>query len=230
MFVAMASLSSYENVYTPTFQSDIQVWLGQVKKNLDPQTQLIPHKVNSETNAVIEGPRGSSIGLSLRLLGEIDPAFGKEQFNLAQTNFITTQFGLPAVREYPKGVDGLGDIDSGPVILGVGFSATIVMIGAMSMYNHATLANQQYKTIHAFGFETKDDQEKKYLFGVLPMADAFIAWGRATDLHYSNTQPNVSSKNWRLTFHIISVLVLLIVWMPVYFKVVRGYVKALKNV
>ena len=126
MFVAMASLSNYENVYTPTFQSDIQVWLGQVKKNLDPQTQLIPHKVNSETNAVIEGPRGSSIGLSLRLLGEIDPAFGKEQFDLVRTHFITTKFGLPAVREYPKGDYSLGDVDSGPVILGVDFMLLLV--------------------------------------------------------------------------------------------------------
>jgi hypothetical protein len=229
MFVAMASVSNYDKLYKPIFQSDIQSWIITVKKKLDPQTHLIPHKVDPETAATIEGARGCSIGLSLRMLGEIDPAFGREQFDLTRTNFITTQFGLPAVREYPKGVFGLGDVDSGPVIFGVGFSATIVMIGTMSMYDHPTLANQQYKTIHAFGFETKNDQEKKYLFGALPVADAFIAWGRATDLHYSSSQPNISSKNWRQTFHIISVFVLLIVWIPVYWGRVRRWLKARRN-
>jgi len=225
MFVTMASLKNYDKLYKPKFQSDIQSWIGSVKKKLDPKTHLIPHKVHPETGAMIEGARGCSIGLSLRMLGEIDSAFGREQFDLARTHFITTQFGLPAVREYPKGTFGLGDIDSGPVILGVGFSGTIVMIGTMSMYDHPTLAHQQYKTIHAFGFETKNDEEKKYLFGALPMADAFIAWGRATDLHYSSSQPNVSFKNWRLQFHLISVLVLLILWMPVWWGRVKGWVK-----
>ena len=229
MCVAMASLSNYEKVYTPTFESDIHTWLVKVKSTLDPVTHLIPHKVFPETAATIEGPRGSSLGLSLRLLGEVDPVFGKEQFALDRAHFITTQFGLPAVREYAKGNDNLGDIDSGPVILGVGFSATIVMIGTMCMYDDATLAHQQYKTIHAFGFETKNDQEKKYLFGALPMADAFIAWGRATDLHYSSTQPNVSSKNWRLPFHLLSMLVLLIVWMPLYWRNMRRILKGLRN-
>ena len=75
MFVAMASLRNYDKLDTSRFQSDIQSWLREVQKKLDPQTQLIPHKVNSETNAVIEGPRGSSVGLSLLMLREIDPAF-----------------------------------------------------------------------------------------------------------------------------------------------------------
>lgn len=230
MFVAMASLSNYDKIFKPVFQSDIQSWLVEVKKKMDPATHLIPHKVNYETAATIEGARGCSIGLSLRLLGEIDPVFGKEQFNLARHNFITTQFGLPAVREYPQGVYGLGDVDSGPVILGVGFSATIVMIGTMSMYDHATLANQQYKTIHAFGFETKNDQSKKYLFGALPMADAFIVWGRATDLHYSSSQPHSSSKKWRETFHLISFAVVLIIWMPLYWSSIKSCLKALRKV
>jgi hypothetical protein len=225
MFVAMASVSNYDKLYNPGFESDIKSWLVQIKKKLDPKTHLIPHKVAPETGSIIEGARGCSIGLSLRLLKEIDPAFGKEQFDLARTHFITTQFGLPAVREYPQGTFGIGDVDSGPVIFGVGFAATIVMIGTMSIYDHPTLANRQYKTIHAFGFETKDSEEKKYLFGALPMADAFIAWGRATDLHYSLNQPYVSSKNWRLTFHLISLAVLLVLWIPVWWGKVRGILK-----
>ena len=115
-------------------------------------------------------------------------------------------------------------MDSGPVILGVGFAATIVIIGIMSMYDHAKSANQQYKTIHAFVFLIEDDQNKKYLFDELPMADAFIAWCRATDLLYSPSQPNSSTNNWRHIFHQIFLLILLILWMPIYFGSARRYV------
>lgn len=229
MFVAMASINNYDALYTPKYKSDIRFWLEKVKKHLDSETKMIPHKTDAETGQTIEGTRGCSIGLSLRMLGEIDPAFGKEQYDLAKANFITTRFGLPAMREYPEGTLGLGDVDSGPVILGVGFSATIVMIGTMSMYNDAVLADQQYKTIHAFGFETGNKDEKKYLFGVLPMADAFIAWGRATELNCNSRQPNVASRHWQLGFHLISMAVLLVIWMPFYFDRIKTYLRAFRK-
>jgi hypothetical protein len=229
MFVAMASICNYNKLYTPKYTSDIDSWLIKVKRKLDPETKMIPHKVHSETGNTIEGARGCSIGLSLRMLAEIDPVFGKQQYNLARTNFITTRFGLPAVREYPKGTDGLGDVDSGPVILGVGFSGTIVMIGTMSIYDNTAGANQQYKTIHAFGFETKYNSEKKYLFGILPMADAFISWGRATDLHYNSSKTNIMLNNWSFRFHCISICILFIIWLPVYFKFLKNYFKPLKQ-
>ena len=45
-------------------------------------------------------------------------------------HFIEYKFGLPAVREYPIGMDSQGDVDSGPVILGIGTSAIAII-----MYN-----------------------------------------------------------------------------------------------
>ncbi len=229
MFVAMASVSNYNKLYNLKLKPEVNVWLAKVKKHLDPETQMIPHKIDAETGAIIEGTRGCSIGLSLRMLAEIDQEFGKQQFNLAKTSFITTRFGLPAMREYPQGIFGLGDVDSGPVILGVGFSATIVMIGTMSMYDEPVLANEQYKTIHAFGFKTSDEDGKKYLFGTLPMADAFIAWGRATDLNCTHSQPNVSSRNWRLTFHLTSLFVLTTLWLLFYRSKVKSYINRVRS-
>ena len=45
--------------------------------------------------------------------------------------FVVSPLGLgPAVREYPRGLDGPGDVDSGPLPLGVSFSATVVTLGA----------------------------------------------------------------------------------------------------
>lgn len=37
---------------------------------------------------------------------------------------VETPLGLSAFREYPRGVDGRGDVDSGPLVLGLSPSAT----------------------------------------------------------------------------------------------------------
>jgi len=212
MFVAMASISNYDKIFKPKYRVEIDNWIQNVKGKLDPITNMIPHKVDSKTGKSIQGARGSSMGLMLRMHGEIHPEFGHEQFELYKTNFISTTFGLPSVREYPKGLDGSGDVDSRPVILGVGFSATIVSIGTLSMYNIQTLANHQYKTVNAFGFDIKTSNQKWYLFRKLPMTDTFIAWGRATDLNCGKGSSLDDSKYWRLKFHLISLLVLLFFW------------------
>ena len=133
MFMAMASLSNYNKLFDSEFNEGISIWLEKVKKRPDPKTKMVPHKVNSATGKSILGARGCSMALILRVLPEIDTAFANEQYKLFKTNFVTKTFGLPSVREYPKGKHGLGDIDSGPVIFGVGFSATIAMIGTFSV-------------------------------------------------------------------------------------------------
>lgn len=217
MFVAMASINNHDKIFKPKYKIEIDAWIQKVKSRLDPVTNMIPHKVDSKTGKSIQGTRGSSMGLMLRMLCEIDPVFGKEQFKLYKTNFISTTFGLPSVREYPIGQDGIGDIDSGPVIFGVGFSSTIVSIGTLSMYSNQRLANYQYKTVNAFGFDIKARNQKWYLLGKLPMADAFIAWGRASDLSCGK-EPIENSQGWTFKFHLVSMFLLLVFWTLFYGK------------
>lgn len=230
MFVAMASISKHDEILSPKYQSLIKNWISEVKYRLDPVTGIIPHKVDYKTGKTIQGARGCSIGLILRMLGEIDPIFAKDQFVLMKDHFISKTFGLPSIREYPKGQHGLGDIDSGPVIFGVGFSATIVMIGTLAMYESQDLADQQYKTIHAFGFDIKTGDQKMYLFGKLPVADAFIAWGRATTLNYYKMDYVPEANLWQLKFHLITIMVLMFLWILYFRKQLYSYLKtATKN-
>ncbi len=216
-YIAMASLANYNKVFGARYNHNIKQWMEKVCERLDTKTGMIPHKVDSKTGNSIQGARGCSMILMLRMLGEIDAKFAEEQYKLFEDNFVTTTFGLPSIREYPKGQKGLGDIDSGPVIFGVGFSATIVGIGTFAMYDNLDLSKRQYKTINAFGFVRKTKTAKKYLYGILPMADAFIAWGRATELSSKPELTYNDERFWRLKFHLISVIVLVLIWM-IYFR------------
>jgi hypothetical protein len=215
MFVAMASIKNHDRIFIPKYENEINDWIKKVQNRLDPITKMVSHQVDSRTGARLEGVRGSSISLIIRLLSEIDPSFAKEQYKLYKANFVTTTFGLPSISEYPKGQGGKADIDSGPVVFGVGFSGTIVSIGTFAKLGDLALAQQQYQTINAFGFGYTSKNEKKYLFGLMPIADAFIAWGRATELNCKNSVEQ-SSITWRVKFHVISMIVLTILWLFLY--------------
>lgn len=210
MTVAMASLSYNRLLANQQKEGVIRDWIEKLQLNLDPQTKLIPHRVDPNSGAIIEGARGSSSSLMIRLLSEIDPDFAKEQYRQYQTHFVSTTIGLPSVSESPKGRCGVGDIDSGPVIFGVGFAATIVSIGTHAALGNYRSADDQFNTIKAFGFPLKSSNTKRYLFGQLPIADAFIAWSRSGNIIAdSNASP------FRIYFFLLSMLFIFIGWVLV---------------
>jgi hypothetical protein len=145
---------------------------------------------------------------------EIDSAFAAEQFTIFTKHFIETRFGLVGVREYPSGVIGIGDVDSGPVIFGMGGAASIVGIRTLGTYRNQK-AYELLRGIEAFGLPIENDAEKKYLLGLLPMADAFITWSQGgIDADYSNAD-NREGLPWKfITFSGLIILLLagLIFW------------------
>ena len=63
---------------------------------------------------------------------------------------------LGAMREYPYGDDGAGDIDSGPLIFGRGVSATAFAIGAARADGDADTAAALLRTATMFGAPSED--------------------------------------------------------------------------
>ncbi len=209
-FLAIASLAIHDKLYGPIYKRDIDNWLQKVRSRLDRETGMLAHKTDSETGEVSESPRGGSMALMLRLLAEINPELAHGQYQLFKENLVSTALGLPMVREYPKGSFGLGDIDSGPVILGTGFAGTIVSIGTFKVFGEPERADRQYRTITAFGVARTDKAAKSYLLGMLPMADAFIAWSRTAPPLLATELSGGSVSFWRLGFQLRSVLIIVL--------------------
>jgi hypothetical protein len=201
--LCVAALSVHDRIYEPRYRGIIGDWLQRLKIHLDGRG-LIPHSANAENGKSSESARGSSIALMLIFLKEIDPDFGAKQFGIFKQHFPDEMFGLTGVREYPKGEEGDEDIDSGPVILGMGGAATIVGAGALRLYDDHELASGIRAMVESFCFPFCFDDEKTYFFSSLPIADAFITW---IDSFPSTPQGPVVIY-WE--FHLYSVLFLMI--------------------
>lgn len=205
MTVCMASLALHDRIFESKYNQVIEDWIIRVKSQLD-SNGLIPHAANSADGSVTEGARGSSQSLILAFLPEIDPSFSKEQYAIFKELFLQDRLGLNAIREYPHGIDGHGDIDSGPVIWGIGPAATIVAHRAAIKNNDLQLAIELRNEIEAFGFPETDDSKKRFLKGYLDIADAFIVWTRSADIAVLKNH----SEWWQAGFHFRSGLVLII--------------------
>ncbi|GAA0893864.1 hypothetical protein GCM10009122_35440 [Fulvivirga kasyanovii] len=203
MVVCIASLALHDRLFEDKYTALIQNWLENVKQKQD-QNGLIPHAVDAADGAVIEGARGSSQSLILSFLPEIDSSYSHHQYKLFKQLFIQKRLGLSAILEYPNGKTGKGDIDSGPVIWGIGPAATIVAHRAAIKHDDLQLAIEIRNTIEAFGFPETVDNKKYFLNGYLDIADAFIAWTRAAN-------PSLKSEEtewWQLNFHLWSMIII----------------------
>jgi hypothetical protein len=226
--LCVAALAQHNKLYPDTYQTSIETWLQRVSQNLDP-SGLIPHSAYA-TGKPIENARGSSQSLIQCFLPEIisvnhdtspllvfftnKPAhvqppqrdtrsrLQNPSFEVYRKSFTDTRLGLPGIREYPKGTDGNSDIDSGPVILDMGGSATIVGMRAMKVNGLHNESLALRNIIEAFAFPIKMDGRKKYLFGKLPIADVFITWAQGPYVK-SDVKEGLES-GWRREFQLWS--------------------------
>ena len=201
--VCLAALALHDDIATPRFQSTRAAWQERIKRTLDPEYGLIPHGYDLEGHRPLEGVRGSSQSLILGFMADIDPVFANEQYRRFRKHFLAYQLGLPGIREYPAGTAGFGDIDSGPVLAGIGGAASIVGIKTAIRYGDWEMAVALRSGVNALLLPQSGKEEKCYLFGQLPILDAFMAW--------SNTgicvAGNATNGNWRWKCQVISAFV-----------------------
>jgi hypothetical protein len=214
--IAVAALCLHDRLLGPCFGKSVNNWLLSVRNYLDPATGLLPHSVDPETGLLVQGARGSSQSLIHRFLVEIDPVWGSEQYVIFRRHFITTLMGVPGVREYPHGVDGPGDIDSGPLVGGLSASATVVAIGAAQMNGDQMLVIPLLNLIESIGFPITWKNTKRYGFGLLPVGDAFLVWSKTarpwiaelTTVSLTSIVPDW----WRLPLHGLGLCLMLFIW------------------
>lgn len=201
---------------TTQFEAIIAEWVQKAKLLVDPATGLLPHRVDYQLGAMLDGARGSSQSVMQRFLPEIDPAWAAEQYAGFRERFVTTVLGVPGVREYPHGTEGAGDVDSGPLLFSVSLSASVVTVAAARVQADAALAHPLLDVGEALGMAVEFGGQKRYAMGVLPVGDAFLAWAKSDRLWNDSPQPaNYAAPFpawWRLPLHGVTLAVLTLLW------------------
>jgi hypothetical protein len=178
--VAVAALRRVGQVTGVSHDALIQKWLEGVGGRLDSRTGLIPHRVDPVTGEPIEGARGSSQSIIQRYWPMVDPEHAAESYRRFRERFVRARFGFVGVQEYPDGVTGAGDVDSGPLIFGLTLSGSAVTIGAARANGDLRLSRSILHELDVIGLPVSWNGERRYLFGLMPIGDAFATWARST--------------------------------------------------
>jgi len=166
-----AVLRSCGTLLDPRHTRTAEEWLHTALGHAHPATGLLPHVDGSPL------PRGESAALMVRFVYEIDPQVAAAQQRGYERVFATRFAGvLPAAREYLRGAGEGGDVDSGPVVLGVGAPASVVGIAAARMVGRPDAAADLRATAEVLGFPLQWGERRSYAFGQLPVGEAFLAW------------------------------------------------------
>lgn len=100
---------------------------------------LMTQAADARTGQLWDQPRGSSSFFGAWYMSFVDPTLARSMYLGSRDALYGEIAGFGMMREYRRGEAGSGDIDSGPVILGYGISATgFALAGARQWQDEGT--------------------------------------------------------------------------------------------
>ena len=113
------------------------------------------------------------------------PSLAEEQYKLAREQFVRVGLGLAAVREFPPGTTTRADIDSGPVLFGLGPSASGFAIATAALMNDDETALALLRAVALLGQPTLLDDGLQYQ-AMPTVGQAVILFGKTILLQPRN--------------------------------------------
>ncbi len=213
--VGVAALGICNEVLGRQYDALIERWVSEARARLDRDLGALSHAADADSGAPRGGVRGSSLALMSRVLVDAAPDFSREQYVVLRDHFVDFSWGLPGVREYPRGDDSQGDVDSGPIILGFSGPAVVVGAAAAEIHGDPSVAGPLLGAVELVGVPVQVMGRRSYAGGRMPLGDAFIAWARSSPAPTGQYPPwtRVLPLWWSLPIHAGSLVIcLLMLW------------------
>jgi hypothetical protein len=140
---------------------------------IDPGSGMIFQSGDPATGRPRGPARASHTALAVYALSFTLPDLSHDLFAALQRSQRASVLGFGAIREDVPGHDGSADIDSGPVVLGVGVSATGFALAGARIHGDRALYTELYRTADLFGAPRKSGAGRRFVSGG-PLGDAIL--------------------------------------------------------
>lgn len=118
---------------------------------IDGASGLAFQSMNAASGRPAGPPRASGTAIAVYFLSFADRVLARDLFAALRTSQRAEFLGFGGVREYARGHVGSGDIDSGPVLFGVGVTASAFTLAGARMFGDRDLYEAIYRTANLFG-------------------------------------------------------------------------------
>ena len=146
----LAGLARYDRGHGATLAREpVQKWTEFMRKRAWNASLQLPWSEATGRAKGAREPRGCALSWQTRYLREFDPALAAGWWQRYRDSFLVDAVVLVGFREWPAGRERPADQDSGPIVRGVGASATALGIGAARAMGDAVLATRLEATAAA---------------------------------------------------------------------------------
>ena len=141
------------------------------ERYVDARTGLLIQSVDGDGEPT-DLPRGSGTALAAYFLSFSDLALSERLYAAMQDQLLNRTFGFGTTREYARDHGGWGDVDSGPVVLGQGVSATGFTLALARIHGDRETFVATWATADLFGGPVDRDGTHFAMGG--PIGDALM--------------------------------------------------------
>lgn len=140
--VTLASLGRFDRAHgTHLLDEPLTRWRAQLEKSLDATTKL-PRSELTGKGSGAKYPRGCAQSYLTRYVSEVDPVLAASWWAPYREQFLVRLGPVVGFREWPRGVERKADVDSGPILFGVGTAASALAVSAARSQGDLALATQ----------------------------------------------------------------------------------------
>ena len=141
---------------------------------VDEKSGLLFQSINNNSGKPVDEPRGSGTAFGLYFLSFVDQQLASELYQAARQELAGNVIGFGLMQEYPaSSKGGIGDVDSGPVIMNYGVSPTGFMIAGTRIFDDRDYFKQLYRTSVLFGAPLESGEKWEYVTGG-PLGNAIM--------------------------------------------------------
>ncbi|MEL7370431.1 MAG: hypothetical protein AAFN74_16045 [Myxococcota bacterium] len=143
------ALHRYDKLFKTEFSPDlIRVWLSYMA---GPGASLdgLHRSEVADVKPWSQLARGSALSLTIAYMGRLAPTNARALWDRYVTRHEMSAWLLAGFREWPPGVDRPADIDSGPIVMGVGVAATAFAIAASRAVGDTDRHQRLVRTMNA---------------------------------------------------------------------------------
>jgi hypothetical protein len=152
----VAAVAGSVGLYARAMNRPVRDLLGDwaarfAKCSIDPASGFLVQQVESGSCAPVDAPRGSGTAVAAYFTSFADPALSQTLHAALAARGTASLFGFSALREYPPGHAGSGDVNSGPILFGVSVGATGFGLASAKLHGDRELFEGLYRTTSLFG-------------------------------------------------------------------------------
>ena len=200
--IPLVSLVAHDRLFGTAYGEIAEKWLAWVKDHLDAETGLFPAMIDADTGEHLQRPRGCALGWAIPFLYDLDPDFAQNQYDRFVRHHHVRFLGLGAFREWPRGNRGFRDVDTGPLVFGIGPSASAFGLAAAKAAGDRAVFGEVLHLGEALGWPFMFLGRTNYLASPR-VGDTVVLWAKAVAPRHPPGPAYRAHGSWRLVYALL---------------------------